>query len=158
MSSDEGDPVLEAMDVIRIHQLLGAYGHTIDDRDWDSFAALFEPDAVLDYTAVRAPVVCHGIDEILHYFRGANHPSAHHVTNIVVDERTAATGRVAVRSKFFAPFTRPTHSPRRWFGGEYRDVVVRNGGTWTFAEKTCLGGWILTPGIDDDVPAHRRTS
>mgnify|MGYP001283441894 CR=1 FL=1 len=77
---------MDALDIIEIHQLLGRYGHSIDARDWAAFAALFEADAVLDYTEVRAPHVLHGIEEIVAWFRDANHPSAHHVTNIVVDE------------------------------------------------------------------------
>ena len=79
--------VVDAGDIIEIHQLLGLYGHVVDAGEWDRFDELFAADAELDYTAVRAPRVFHGVDEIREYFRGANHPSAHHVTNIVVFER-----------------------------------------------------------------------
>jgi hypothetical protein len=77
---------VDAAAIIEIHQLLGYYGHLVDAAAWDRFEELFTPHAVLDYTAVRAPRVMHGIDELREYFRGANHPSAHHVTNIVVRE------------------------------------------------------------------------
>jgi 3-phenylpropionate/cinnamic acid dioxygenase small subunit len=149
--------MLEAIDIIRIHQLLGRYGHAIDALDWDAFAELFVPDAVLDYTAVRAPEVCHGIDEILEYFHGANHPSAHHATNIVVDESGDASGEVHVHSKFLAPFTRDSHDPKRLFGGDYHDIVVRVDGTWKFASKVCTGRWLLTQGSNQHVAEHRRT-
>ena len=48
---------MDASDIIEIHQLLGIYGHVVDAGDWDRFGDLFTPDAVLDYTGVRAPRV-----------------------------------------------------------------------------------------------------
>ena len=150
---------MDAGDIIEIHQLLGRYGHAIDARDWERFAALFTPDAVLDYTAVRAPQVLNGVDEIVAWFRDANHPAAHHVTNIVVDEVDGPAGvEIRVHSKFFAPYTQGTHTPKRWFGGDYHDLVVRHEGAWRFARKECVGRWQFTPeeaGVD--VPEHRRT-
>jgi SnoaL-like domain len=149
--------MVDALDLVLIHQLLGEYGHAIDSADWDRFAALFVPDAVLDYTAVRAPRVCTGIGEILDYFRDANHPAAHHVTNIVVLE---IDGAVHVHSKFLAPFTRTTHTPYRWYGGDYSDTVVRTAeGTWQFSRKVCTPRWQFTaaPYDDGEIADHRRT-
>jgi 3-phenylpropionate/cinnamic acid dioxygenase small subunit len=145
---------VDAGAVIEIHQLLGHYGHVVDAAAWDRFEELFTVDAVLDYTAVRAPRVLHGIEEIREYFRGANHPSAHHVTNIVVTE---TDGEVRVKSKFFAPYTRPSHDPKRWYGGDYDDVVVATPAGWRFSERTCTGRWLLGPDGEDDLPEHRRT-
>lgn len=149
--------MLEGTDLIRIHQLLSAYGHALDDLDWDSLASFFAPDAELDYTAVGAASIWHGTAEILEYFRQARHPSAHHVINIVVDDAADPDGRVAVRSKFFVPFTRDTNLPARLYGGGYRDEVVRSSAGWQFAKRVCVGRWQLTPTADDDVPASRRT-
>ena len=145
---------MDASDIIEIHQLLGLYGHVVDAGDWDRFNELFEPDAVLDYTAVRAPRVFRGVDEIREYFRTANHPSAHHVTNIVVVD---SEGEVRVRSKFFAPYTRPSHTPKRWYGGDYEDVVVRTAAGWRFRRRVCLCRWQFTPGDQGEVSEHRRT-
>ncbi len=131
--------MLDPGDRIAIHELLGRYGHLIDARDWPAFAELFTPDAVLDYTAVRAPSICRGIEEIVAYFEPANHPSAHHVTNIVVTADGA--DRALVHSKFIAPFAGPTHTPKRLYGGDYHDVVVRAADGWRFAEKRCVGRW-----------------
>ena len=149
--------MIEALDLVLIHQLLGEYGYAIDTANWTRFAALFEPDATLDYTGVRSRQVCAGIDEILDYFRDANHPAAHHVTNIVVVE---ADGEVQVHSKFLVPYTRPTHSPHRWYGGDYVDTVVRgNDGAWRFSRKVCTPRWQFTaaPFDDNDIAEHRRT-
>jgi 3-phenylpropionate/cinnamic acid dioxygenase small subunit len=145
---------VDASDIIEIHQLLGLYGHVVDAKDWDRFTELFEADAVLDYTGVRAPRVFHGLNEIAGYFRDANHPSAHHVTNIVVFQDG---GEVRVKSKFFAPYTRTVHDPRRWFGGDYDDVVVRTADGWRFRRRVCTGRWQFTPGEQEELPEHRRT-
>ena len=87
---------------------------------------------------------------------GANHPSAHHVTNIVVSEED---GEVRVHSKFLAPYTRPSHDPRRWYGGDYHDVVVRTPAGWRFARRACTARWLLTPEVaaGEAIPEHRRT-
>jgi 3-phenylpropionate/cinnamic acid dioxygenase small subunit len=145
---------MDTSDTLEIHQLLARYGHAVDDRDWPEFTSLFIPDAVLDHTQVRAPTVLHGIDAILEYYVGANHPSAHHVTNIVVAQ---TDGVVRVRSKWFSPYTRDSHTPVRWAGGVYRDVVVRTSQGWKFAEKVCIGCWQYTPDGQGDVAEHRRT-
>lgn len=148
---------MDALDIVLIHQLLGEYGHAIDAADWTRFAELFTPDAMIDYTAVRAPSVCNGIDEIVGYFRAGNHPAAHYVTNIVVTESDEV---VRVHSKFLAPFTRASHTPHRWYGGDYQDVVVHDQTDgWRFAKKVCLPRWQFTAAPFDDsaISEHRRT-
>jgi 3-phenylpropionate/cinnamic acid dioxygenase small subunit len=145
---------MEVAHIIEIQQLLGRYGHAIDERDWAAFRELFVADAVLDYTAVRAPSVLHGIDDIVDWFTRANHPSAHHVTNVVV---TDDAGTIRVHSKWFAPYTRRTHSPIRWAGGDYHDLVVQTPAGWRFSEKVCLPRWQFTPEGQGPVPDHRRT-
>ena len=150
---------MDPSDILEVHHLLGRYGHAIDARDWRTFRSLFTDDAVLDYTAVRAPSVLHGIDEILSYFEPANHPSAHHVTNIVVTAAESLDGRptATVHSKWLAPYTRASHTPKRWAGGEYHDTVVRTTDGWKFSHKVCLPGWQFTPDGQGDLPDHRRT-
>ena len=145
---------MDAIDLIQVHQLLGLYGHLVDDAAWDRFDELFVEDAVLDYTGVRAPREFEGIEEIREYFRDGNHPSAHHVTNIVVVEDG---GEVRVKSKFLAPYTRATHDPQRWYGGDYDDVVVRTPDGWRFSRRVCTRRWQFTPGEQDSLPEHRRT-
>ncbi len=96
----------------------------------------------------------HGLEEIREYFREANHPSAHHVTNIVVIE---GGGEVRVMSKFLAPYTRATHDPPRWFGGDYDDVVVRTPEGWRFRRRVCTARWQFTPGEQEELAECRRT-
>src|SRR5262249_7792681 len=133
--------IMDPAEIILVHQLLGLYGHIVDAATWDRFGELFTDDAELDYTAVRAPKVFHGIDELRGYFQAGNHPSAHHVVNIVVWEEG---GVVRAHSKFLAPFTRPTHVPLRWYGGDYEDVVVRTDAGWRFRRRVCTPRWQFT--------------
>ncbi len=150
--------MLDGRDLLLIHQLLGRYGHLLDARDWDAFVDLFTADAVVDYTAVRAPKVCRGHAEIIEYFGPANHPPAHHVTNIVADENADAPGPVQVHSKFIVPFTQAQHVPVRIYGGDYHDEVVKGAdGRWRFSSKSCVGRWQYTPDSGEHLPVHRRT-
>lgn len=150
---------MDFTDHLEIQNLLGRYGHLIDAQDWDAFGALFTADATLDYTAVRAPEVLHGIEEILGYFRTANHPSAHHVTNLVIEEvQGADPPEVHVHSKFIVPFTRSDHHPTRWYGGDYRDTLVKTADGWRFREKVCTPRWQMTHHEDPtSLPGHRTT-
>ncbi len=140
---------LTADDAWQIHQLLARYGHAIDDRDWAAFRQLFVAEAVMDYTQVRAPGVLHGIEAILGYFHTANHPAAHHVSNIVIT--ALEPGRAHVRSKWFAPFSRPSHQPKRWAGGNYVDILVRTD------EELALCRQNLHRHVADDVPQSGET-
>lgn len=151
--------MIDALDLILIHQLLGKYGHTIDHRDWDSFARLFVPDASIDYRGGTGVVVREGRDAIVEWFQevGVNHPPSHHVTNIVVDDAADPAGPVPVHSKFIAPFTREEHVPKRLYGGDYRDLVVRTDEGWKFSFKQCLPRWNLAIQVDADAPERRRT-
>ncbi len=134
--------MVDAETITRVAQLLGLYGHLVDARDWDRFEQLFAPDATLDYTAVHAPRVFHGRAEIRGYFEEANHPGAHHVSNIYVYE---SEGTVRVKSKFLAPFSRDTHEPLRWYGGDYDDIVVAGDDGWLFTYRACTPRWQLGP-------------
>jgi 3-phenylpropionate/cinnamic acid dioxygenase small subunit len=151
--------VLDATDIILIHQLLGSYGHLIDHRRWDDFAALFVEDATIDYIGGSGRVTRSGRSSIVAWFQEVDeqHPPAHHVTNIVVDTTGAADGPADVHSKFIAPFTRGAHTPKRLYGGDYHDVVVRTGDGWRFAHKQCLPRWQVAVQVDESAPDHRRT-
>ena len=151
-------PPIDTTDIVLIEQLAYKYGHLVDARAWPRFDELFVPDAVVDYTLVNAPEVLTGLDAIVGYFESANHPAAHHVSNVWVEEHD---GDVRVWSKFWAPYTRESHRPKRWFGGDYEDVVVHTAAGWRFARRSCRGRWQYTldvePGSDDHIEARRRT-
>jgi 3-phenylpropionate/cinnamic acid dioxygenase small subunit len=143
-----------ADDVVMITQLLNKYGHVVDARAWDRFAEIFTPDCELDYTPVHAPKVCRGLDEVREYFESANHPAAHHVSNVWVE---MVGGLHRVHSKFFAPFTRDSHTPKRWYGGDYDDVVVPTAHGWRISYRRCSARWQFTADDGPDIAPGRRT-
>ncbi len=149
--------MLTPQDVISIHQLLARYGHLLDRRDWDGFAALWAEDAEIDYRGATGSVVRRGRAVIVEWFRSVHHPPAHHMTNVVVDDHVDDHGRVAVWSKFFAPFSRPDDRPHRLYGGDYEDVLVQCDRRWVFASRRCIPRWNLTVVADDSAPAYRRS-
>lgn len=142
-----------------IHQLLGSYGHLIDHRRWEAFSELWVDDASIDYVGGSGRVELTGRDAIVEWFRNVDeqHPPAHHVTNIVVDVSAADSGPVTVHSKFIAPFTRPAHVPKRLYGGDYHDLVVKTADGWRFRHKHCLPRWNLAVLTELDAPSHRST-
>jgi hypothetical protein len=151
--------VLDANDIVLIHQLLGNYGHLIDHRRWDEFTELWVADATIDYIGGSGRVELVGRDAIVGWFRSVDdqHPPAHHVTNIVVDASAIDSGPVDVHSKFIAPFTQPAHVPKRLYGGDYHDIVVKSAGGWLFRHKHCRPRWNLAVKTDGDAPSHRST-
>jgi len=59
--------------------------------------------------------------------------------------------------KFFVPFTRPSHRPSGWYGGDDDDdVVVPTSDGWRFAHRTCTERWRLASG-DGPFPEGRDT-
>jgi 3-phenylpropionate/cinnamic acid dioxygenase small subunit len=144
---------VDADDIVMINQLLAQYGHIVDAKEWDRFDELFVEDAELDYRLVHGPDVLRGLAAIQGYFRTANHPSAHHCVNVYVYADGPAT---KVKSKFLAPYTRETHHPRRWYGGDYDDVVVRTDAGWRFQSRICSARWQYTTDAEP-LPEHRRT-
>jgi 3-phenylpropionate/cinnamic acid dioxygenase small subunit len=149
--------MIDPTDIVLIHQLLGRYGHLLDARDWDGFGELFVADASIDYRSSSGQVERAGREAIVEWFRSVAHPAAHHVTNIVVDERPADPDRVAVHSKFLAPYTRAEHAPKRLYGGDYHDVVTRTADGWRFVSKQCIPLWNLAVVPDADAPPNRLT-
>ncbi|HEY3005748.1 MAG TPA: nuclear transport factor 2 family protein [Kribbellaceae bacterium] len=146
---------MDAADIVEINQLLARYGHLIDAGSWERFDEVFVPDAVLDYRNCSMNVldVLHGLDAVVAVFRAANHPSAHHCTNVYVYEDD---GAVRVKSKWFVPYTRERHQPHRWYGGDYDDVVTRTEAGWRIQSRTCTARWQYTTD-PEPLPAGRHT-
>lgn len=149
--------MIDPIEIVLIHQLLGRYGHLIDARDWDAFGELFVEGASIDYRSSTGRIEHSGRDAIVEWFRGVAHPAAHHVTNIVVADEPDADGRVAVHSKFMAPYTRPEHETKRLYGGDYHDLVVQTDAGWRFVFKQCLPLWNLAVVVDDTAAERRLT-
>jgi 3-phenylpropionate/cinnamic acid dioxygenase small subunit len=88
---------LTVEDRLEIHELAARYGTAVDDRDWDALARVFTDDATFELSGFGAVDGRYeGFAAIRALMEKGPHPVAHHVTNVLVDERD---GTVRMRSK-----------------------------------------------------------
>ena len=76
-------------DIVAIQQLIGLYGHVIDERQWDRVGELFTDDVIYDVTDIGRGVWTGAAVVRHHWETGDKHPLAHHATNIVVTDETS---------------------------------------------------------------------
>jgi hypothetical protein len=120
---------LDVADRLAIHELLGLYGHLIDERRWGDLGLVFVDDVVYDATDMGMPVTRSLADLVeLWCSDQADHPLAHHATNIVVTVDPAGATRV---------WSKGIGVGRGGRVGSvvYRDVVVRTAVGWRLAER-----------------------
>jgi len=120
---------LDAADILAIHQLLGQYGHIIDEREWHRVSELFTATALYDMSEFGLGVV-RGAAAIgaLWGRPDAQHPRAHHASNIVVSEDPDGTVRVLSKGLGVGPNGRVGSVV-------YRDVVERTPAGWRFVSR-----------------------
>jgi hypothetical protein len=125
------DAALTVEDRLAIGELLGLYGHLIDERRWDDLDQVFTADATYDGTAFGMPMV-RSLAELLADWTSeeglARHPVAHHATNIVIT--TDPDGTVRVLSKGLG-----VGAGGRVGSVVYRDVAVRTTAGWRLSER-----------------------
>lgn len=124
--------MLSIEDKLDITQLLNLYGHVIDFREWDRLGEVFVDDLVFDATDLGG-VRVEGLEALVARWSGpaANHPLAHHATNILMWEDP--DGTVRTQSKGFGP--RPDSAGRTI---TYRDILRRTPQGWRIAERTAI--------------------
>lgn len=121
--------MLDVADRLAIQQLIAIYGHLIDEREWSRLGEIMVAD--LRYDARDFDL---GVTQSLEELRTAwmsdraQHPLAHHATNIVITED--GDGTVRVLSKGIGVGYRG-----RVGSVTYRDVVVKTPDGWKFAER-----------------------
>ena len=86
---------MDVGDRLAIHELLGLYGHLIDQRRFGELELVFTEDAVFDATDFGHPVTT-SLEELRAHWSSdaAMHPLAHHATNVVVTQDEDGTVRV----------------------------------------------------------------
>jgi hypothetical protein len=129
-------------DLLAIHQLMGWFGHVMDRADWDGLSEVFTEDAVYDVSSVGLPAL-EGLAAMRAFFATAQHPLAHHVTNIVV--RPSPDGTIRVTSKIMGVLGAGHVST-----GVYEDVVVETPRGWRIRHR------VATRRRDQDLPVPPR--
>jgi hypothetical protein len=123
---------LSADDQLAIGRLLALYGHLVDAKDWPALGGLFATDAVFDLSAYGLPPLI-GIDQIIEFFLSAEHPKAHHSTNVVIWPNGSAAN---VHSKWLVG-----NADGSTAGGDYEDTVRKEGGEWRFIQRRVTRRW-----------------
>ena len=135
LSIEDRLAVLESRESIR--ELIHAYGRALDHRNFNDFAALFEPDEgtwVGGFgSATGRDAIFALMDERIGHAREPVQPTSHHVfTNIEIDvQGDAATAS----TKWIFVVPSPEGAPQWRFLGHYEDRFVRRNGRWYFLRR-----------------------
>jgi hypothetical protein len=124
--------VLDTHDLVAIQQLMAHYGHLVDARAFPRLSEIFAIDGAFDVTAHQAGRH-EGLSAVIAFFERANHPAAHHSTNLYVYEED---GQVRACSKYAVPAP-----DGRMFGGDYLDTLVRTPHGWRIRERIVTARW-----------------
>jgi hypothetical protein len=121
-----------------IKQLKARYFRCMDTKDWDGFADVFAPDAVMDMTEemrdqqTTADPVTRGNREIAAFVRAAVDPvtTVHHghMPEIDLTSNTTATGIWAMEDKLRWPEGSPIKAMHGY--GHYHETYERVGKEW----------------------------
>jgi ketosteroid isomerase-like protein len=125
----------QVSDRLELEDLVHAYSHAVDARDWDALDALFTADAVVDYTEMGGP---RGDLASTKAFLAQVMPLMTTTQHLVATSRFAVDGDAATgRSICFNPMGVAVDGrPHTFFCGLwYRDRFVRTADGWRFAER-----------------------
>jgi hypothetical protein len=128
-------------DAEQIRALLIRYARALDARDWDTFAAVFTGDAMIDYTSSNGPRG--GIADVLPWLRDALslfEMSQHIVGNEVIE----VNGNEATSSCLLYNPMIPVQGDMLLVGGHYDDRLRRVDGRWLFSERIQHLDWMST--------------
>lgn len=118
--------MLTPEDRAAIHELLAAYGHVVDEHDWDRAHEVFAEDFVFDRGATGRPDL-HGIADIVANFKGRN-MYAHVTTNTTLTEVDEDTVRGHSKFLGFPNEGQPVT-------GDYHDEIVRTPQGWRLRRR-----------------------
>ena len=121
--------MIDPFDRWAIHELIGLYGHVIDDRRWPDLGLVFTADIVFDATDFGNPVTT-SLEELRSLWGSdeSMHPLAHHATNIIVTQEDDGTVRVLSKGIGVG------HGGRVG-SAVYRDVVVPTPDGWRLSHR-----------------------
>lgn len=125
----------ELSDRAEIHDLITAYCHAIDGKDWAALDLLFAPDADIDYSATggisgKLPDIKPFLEATLPLFKSTQHFVTNPLIRISGDRATA-------RSLLFNPVTmdRETGDHTLFIGAWYVDELIRTPEGWRISSR-----------------------
>ena len=124
--------MLDTHTLVAIQQLMAHYAHLVDAREFRRLGEIFSDDGTFDVTAFRAGRHA-GLAAVIAFFEAADHPPAHHATNLYVFEQD---GTVHARSKYLVP-----GEAGRMFGGDYADLLTHTPNGWRIQERIVSMRW-----------------
>jgi uncharacterized protein (TIGR02246 family) len=144
------------LDEAEIRELLLAFAHALDDKDWDAYAGTFTEDGVFEIFGQRRvgrAEIAAGPARDLTRFDRTQHFSTNHVIAVDGDEATA-------RSYLFGVHLPDAAQPGRHadIGGSYRCACRRTDEGWKFSHVALDVWWNAgtTFGIEDAPTATTR--
>ena len=128
--------IQEISDRMEIQDLLVAYSTAVDTQDWKAFAALFTPDALIDYSAMGGSRG--GVEETVAFLEKSipNFSSTQHlVANSAIElQGDRAVGRTMCHNPMV--MKRESGEEHVFFCGLwYRDEFVRTPEGWRFQTR-----------------------
>ena len=131
-------PVEEIIAIEQIKRLKASYFRCMDTKDWDGFAQVFAPDAVMDMSSemrdgtTEGTGITKGNREIAAFVRGAvdSVQTVHHghMPEIAVTSPTTATGIWAMEDKLRWPPDAPIRTLHGY--GHYHETYEKIDGHW----------------------------
>jgi hypothetical protein len=128
-------------DKLQIQELLFRYARGVDTKDWALLAAVFTPEAVLDYTSVGGPEGSR--DEVVAWLERSLAPvpvTQHFITNIEIE---LDGDRADVRAMFYNPMQLPGMPEMTVCGGHYLHEVVRTPDGWKSERLVEMSEWFV---------------
>jgi len=126
---------LEAREAIR--ELIYAYGHALDTRDFVAFAGLFEPISGMWVggfgTATGRDEIFRMMDTSIGHASTPVTPTSHHVFTNIQIEVNGSTASATTKWIFVVPGS--DGAPEWRFLGHYEDEFVRTDGHWLFHRR-----------------------
>ena len=127
-----------------ISDLLDAYAQAIDDRDFDAVAAVFAPEARLDYSSSGGPAGTR--DEVLAWLRESL-PAVALTQHLLTNQRIHIDGDAAtVRTELFNPLLFASGETQLLLvGGRYDDRLEKVGDGWRIVDRVHTTTWTAGP-------------
>jgi hypothetical protein len=133
--------ITELADRLAIAETLALYCRGIDRCDGEQLAAVFTPDALIDYGDGANPIaeVIPGLMAGLGAMRLTQHNISNTVMRIAGDSAKAETNCVALHL-----IPAPDGEIELVVGGRYLDTLVKRDGRWRIAERLYVMDWNRT--------------